>query len=101
MARVTGGCRYSVLDAKAPRRAAERGVWGVAMEMRQDAALRTPVRTGLLQSSWQVQKGRLPAVYKVINEVEYARFVEFGTRRTRAHPMLGPARASAAAKYGR
>ncbi|MET0039887.1 MAG: HK97-gp10 family putative phage morphogenesis protein [Dehalococcoides mccartyi] len=51
------------------------------------------VQTGRLRKSiaWQLDGAALPAWAKVGTNVEYAPFVEFGTRRMKAYPFLNPA----------
>ena len=52
-----------------------------AEQVRQDLVDSTPVDTGRLRAGWRLQKGRNPAVYVIVNEVPYARAVEFRPRR--------------------
>ena len=51
----------------------------VADAVRDEAAARSPVRTGRLQSGWSVDSGA-GAVARVINDVPYAAVVEYGAR---------------------
>jgi HK97 gp10 family phage protein len=55
------------------------------------AKRRAPVDTGRLRNSIATayENGGLRGI--VGTNVEYAKFVEFGTRRTRAHPFMHPA----------
>lgn len=49
----------------------------------------TPVRTGLLRSSWNVEVNG--SQVSISNPVHYARYVNYGTRRMRARNMTGDA----------
>lgn len=61
-----------------------------AQAIRTAAVLAAPVDTGRLRQSIGVQKiGQ--GHYRVGTNVQYAPFVEFGTRRTRAQPFMRPA----------
>lgn len=58
-----------------------------------DAVPRTPVDTGTLANSLTVQRaapGPTPTAHTGTH-IHYAPYVEFGTRRMRAQPYLGPA----------
>jgi HK97 gp10 family phage protein len=93
---------YQVIDRRAPRHAVDTGIRQVAEQVAADARARTPVRTGRLAQGWRVEASRRnPASYVVTNNVYYARFVEFGTRRRPAHPMIGPALAAFRARGAR
>lgn len=60
----------------------------VVTQTRSAAQARSPVRTGHLRSSW---RGRA-STYKgtVRNTAYYAEYVEYGTSRSRAQPMIEP-----------
>jgi HK97 gp10 family phage protein len=60
-----------------------------AMRVERDAKQRCPVDTGRLRSSIQVASGK--GWRTVSTNVEYAPYVEFGTRRRGAKPFLFPA----------
>lgn len=62
----------------------------MALEIEAEAKKRCPVRTGRLRAS--IHTGRISEkVYYVGTNVEYAPFVEFGTRKMAARPYLRPA----------
>ena len=82
--------KFTVINPLAPREAVDPAIDEVANHMRDEVASRTPVDTGTLQAGWQVQAGRVPGVRLVYNDVSYARYVEYGTSRMAAEPMLGP-----------
>lgn len=69
----------------------------VGMRVQSTARGLAPVDTGRLRSSIVMVKGRDGAGFYVAigTNVSYARFVEFGTSRTRAQPFLTPALALA------
>lgn len=85
--------RFTVTDPSAPRRACSGMIRQVAENVAADARSRTPVESGDLKAGWKVEPGRAEGVWLVLNDVPYARFVEYGTRNDPAHPMLGPAAA--------
>lgn len=71
-------------------RLAEQRVALQALEIRNEAVLAAPVDTGQLQQSIGLKKvGQ--GHYRVGTNVEYAPFVEFGTRFGRAQPFMRPA----------
>ena len=86
---------FRVTDPGAPRRVVDRDIGDIADRVCQDAASRTPVETGRLKAGWRVERGMYDAVRLVVNDVPYARFVEYGTVNMAAEPMLGPAVARA------
>lgn len=61
-----------------------------AQQIRNDAVSAAPVDTGRLRQSIQVRQ-IAPGHYRVSTNVEYALYVEFGTRYRRATPFLRPA----------
>jgi HK97 gp10 family phage protein len=91
---------YRILDRDAPRRAVDRPVGRIASAVTRSAQGRTPIRTGRLRAAWRTIRDD-NARYHVINDVPYARFVEFGTRNTPAQPMLGPAVLQARSRVSR
>lgn len=70
-----------------------RAAQAAADEVLKVALQRVPVRTGRLKRS--IRRWRVGTVWHVGTDVEYAPYVEFGTRRMRAQPFLGPALESA------
>jgi HK97 gp10 family phage protein len=94
-----GAVTYRVLDRTAPKRVVDPAISRVSTEVMRAAQARSPVETGRLRSGWTVRKiaaGR----YMVVNPVPYAKFVEYGTKDTPAHPMIGPALLTARQRYG-
>ena len=87
---MTGRATFVVTDPGAPRRVADRGVGEIADRVCEDVRARTPVETGTLQASWRVDETGRDGERTVTTDVEYARFVEYGTRNMAAEPMLGP-----------
>jgi HK97 gp10 family phage protein len=64
------------------------------LEGQQMAMALSPVRSGYLRSRNQIHAaGGLTNVilYELYNDAPYARFVEWGTRKMRAHPFMTPA----------
>lgn len=61
----------------------------MALEIEAEAKRLCPVRTGRLRASIHTGKIR-ERVYYVGTNVEYAPFVEFGTRKMQARPYLRP-----------
>lgn len=70
-----------------------------------EARLRCPVRTGRLRNGIETRidtgEGASECVGVLFDEVNYAPFVEFGTRFMRAQPFLRPGMAMAEARYER
>jgi len=89
-----GRARYRVTDRRAPRKAVDPDIARRADRLRDDTVAGTPRLTGRLASSWHVERTG-DADYRVTTDVEYARYVEFGTRDTRAAAMVGRALARA------
>jgi HK97 gp10 family phage protein len=76
-------------------------LWGLALEVQNLARALAAVDTGRLRSSIQATKGsdgNGPFV-DIGTNVEYAIYVEFGTRYMVAQPYLRPALAMAAARW--
>lgn len=66
----------------------------VADDVLLNTRLRCPVLTGRLKRSYRKRLtgiSRLRAMYRIATDVEYAPYVEFGTRYMHAQPHLGPA----------
>jgi HK97 gp10 family phage protein len=82
-----------VEDKSAPRRACRDGLRSIAGSIRDDARAGTPVRSGRLRNGWRVGRGA-DGDPTVVNDVEYARFVEYGTRHMPPAAMLGRATAN-------
>jgi HK97 gp10 family phage protein len=82
--------QFIVEDKGAPRRACRDGLRDIAGGIRDEARAGTPVRSGRLRAGWRV--GRLAdGDPTVTNEVDYAPFVEYGTRHMPPRAMLGRA----------
>jgi len=74
----------------------EKFVGKVAKDMKSNAQKYCPVDTGKLQNSISIVKDDTDSngdeiVYKIGTDVEYAKFVEFGTKLQEAQPYLRPA----------
>lgn len=74
----------------AAARIAEREAALRANNIRNDAVAAAPVDTGRLRQSIGLQK-RGEGHYRVGTNVEYAPYVEYGTRRMAAQPFMRPA----------
>lgn len=115
---MAGQQRTIVWDAASERafqRALQRGLDGyrlrterdlerLGLEILNDTRIACPVNTGRLRSSYQssgVQKDARGMYVQVGTNVDYAAFVEFGTRNTRPQPHLRPAFLKAINKWGR
>jgi Bacteriophage HK97-gp10, putative tail-component len=86
---------FTVTDPKAPRKCVQPDVASIAQRIASAAASNTPRHTGTMAASWRVQPGfNDPGTSVVINTAPHARFVEYGTRRTRAYAPLGRALAA-------
>ena len=71
-----------------------------AEHLAEEAKLRTPIDTGLLQKSWEVREvGELKAITE--NPAHYASFVEFGTRFMEGQKFLTSAIAETEAALAR
>lgn len=77
----------------------DKAVARVADEVLSETVRDCPVDTGTLADSYSVSKPR-ETEREVGTSVSYAPFVEFGTRRNRAQPHLGPALESARRRHG-
>lgn len=76
-------------DKGAPKRACRDGLRDIAGAIRDDARAGTPARTGRLRNGWRV--GSRDGDPSVVNDVDYARFVEYGTKHMPPAAMLGRA----------
>ena len=79
-------------------REVDRWALWVATEIERETKERAPVFTGTLRRSYSVQP--IANGYIVGTNVEYAPFVEFGTRYTTAQPHLAPAFEAVAVRAG-
>ena len=70
-------------------KAAEKELQLTALEIERDAKLNAPVDTGMLRASITSTGGG--SEYEIGTNIEYAPFVEFGTRYMAAQPFLFPA----------
>jgi len=61
------------------------------MLVKTDAKLRCPVDTGNLRKSITSEVKQVDRSAEIGTNVEYAQYVEYGTKRTRAQPYLRPA----------
>jgi hypothetical protein len=86
---------FTVTNPQAPRLAVSRNIADIAGQVAASAASNTPQRTGRMARSWRTVPGREPGTTLVVNDTEYARFVEYGTRHMRAAAPLGRAMAGA------
>jgi hypothetical protein len=94
------GAAFVITDPLAPRKASDKDIANVASELWQDVISRTPVDTGNLIGGWKIRKIR-DGLYHVYNDVDYAKFVEFGTNDTDAVPAMGKSLVGVRAKYQR
>lgn len=76
----------------------EAELWRLGLQIQNYARLLAPVDTGRLRSSITATKG--DRVVTIGTNVEYAAFVEFGTRYMAAQPFLRPAIMMAAQDWG-
>lgn len=60
----------------------------VVSQTRSAAQARSPVRTGHLRSSWRGRSSTFKGTVR--NTAYYAEYVEYGTSRSRAQPMIEP-----------
>jgi hypothetical protein len=97
----SGLSTYQVLNRQAPKQAADGIVAGIANQVRDAVASQSPRgRTGSYASGWRVEKLKA-GVYRVINEVPYGRFIEYGTRYVPARPVFGRTIANVRARVSR
>ena len=91
----SGGVTFKVIDPRAPRKCVQQNVAEAAQRIASAAASNTPRHTGKMAASWETRPGYSdPGTTVVINTAPHARFVEYGTRRTRAAAPLGRALAA-------
>lgn len=89
---------YRVLDPRAPIAAVMPDLRRIAGALRDDAAAGTPVDTGAMRRGWEVVPGGSNG-WRVINTVDWAPFVEYGTKHMRPRAPLGRALARAQARW--
>jgi hypothetical protein len=92
---------FTVTDASAPARVIAPGLRGIADQVAAEARRNSPVVTGTLRDGWRVARDA-ELSWAVLNNVQYAVFVEFGYRtrsgrRVAGQAMLGRALARAKA----
>lgn len=75
--------------SEAATRAAERELQLSALEVESKAKQNAPVDTGMLRASISTTGGG--SEYEVGTNIEYAPFIEYGTRYQAAQPFLSPA----------
>lgn len=73
------------------RESVKRIIAETATKIDRDAVALTPVDTGNLKSGWHTQYFLNGFTAEVSNPVYYAPYIEFGTVKMRAQPMLTPA----------
>lgn len=79
---------FRVLDVNAPRRVVDPVVQRIAQGVLRDVVTATPHQTGDLRRGWRLVRAR-DGKWRVLNDVPYARFVEYGTVHRPAAAMLG------------
>jgi hypothetical protein len=92
-----GGVRFETTsdDHRNARLCVQPDIARAAEELAARAASNTPRLTGRMASSWRTAPGYSdPGTTVVTNTVEYARFVEYGTRSQPARAPLGRALAA-------
>lgn len=60
-----------------------------ALEVEREAKINAPVDSGILRAS--ITNEKIEEGYEVFTNVEYAQFIEYGTKYQAAQPFLGPA----------
>ncbi len=90
---------FTVTNPEALLEAVDEPVARIADELASTARTLTPRRTGTLAAGWTVRRGG-SGRRDVVNQVRYAPFVEYGTRRTAPVAMMGRARAQIEGRYG-
>lgn len=75
----------------------EAALWSLGLRIQNNARILAPVDTGRLRSSIQAHKE--PRAVVIGTNVEYAAYVEFGTRFMAAQPYLRPAVAVGVAQW--
>lgn len=90
---------FRVTNINAPRRVVDPVVLRVAQGVLRDVVAATPHgRTGNLRRGWRLVRAR-DAKWRVVNDVPYARHVEYGTIHRPAAAMLGRTIASWRMRY--
>jgi hypothetical protein len=93
---VSGGAVFKPINGHNRRLVIADEVRQIAGGVAEDARARTPRgATGRAAAGWHTVPGRDPGTTVVVNEVEYIRHLEYGTRRRPAAAMLGQALAAA------
>ena len=87
--------QFTVTHPRARRECIRPDIAGIAGNVAAAAAANTPVQTGRLAAGWRTVPGDDPGTTFVVDDVPYARFVEYGTRYRRASAPLGRAMAAA------
>lgn len=77
-------------------------LWALALRIQNNARILAPVDTGRLRASIMATKGSdgLGPFVEIGTNVEYAAYVEFGTRYMAAQPYLRPAIAIGVTQWG-
>jgi hypothetical protein len=96
---VADAARFTVTHAMARRLVVQPQIRTIAEQLAADAASRTPRDTGKMAGGYRVVPGRDPGTSLVVNDTEWARYVEYGTRRRPASAPLGQSLAAARGKY--
>jgi hypothetical protein len=99
MGHVMAGATFRVTDPAAPRKAADEGIGQIAQELVSQIRADTPVRTGRLAASWEVEHEGASR-YHARTSVPYARYVEYGTRDDPAQAPAGRALAEFRLRHG-
>jgi len=98
---MAGDVTYTVLNPRARRDAVAPMMAAIAAEIAGAASGGTPRLTGALAGSYTVKSGRDPGTSLVESSgVGWGKYIEYGTRKMRAHAPLGRAFAAAKGRYG-
>lgn len=87
---------FTVTDWRQRRYAIQQDIAEIGARVAAAAAANSPRQTGRLAGSFTTAPGRDPGTTLIRTSVPYARYLEYGTRRVRAHAMLGRALAAGA-----
>jgi hypothetical protein len=90
---------FTVINPPALREIADPELEHIAREIMDNAVDGTPVISGTLAAGYRLERIG-PSHYRIVNDVPYARYVEYGDSRQEAQPALGRALARARARYG-
>jgi len=83
---------FEVLDGMARRRAVGPDIRRIAEKVLADTRARS---AAAVAASWTLETGPGdPATWWIANPLRLARYIEYGTRRSRPRPALGPAMAA-------